>query len=118
MARVCCIADALHHEERRRLELETSAPSSSSSTRPHAFRRRLLEADDSARHVPAGTEELVVAPRQQRPPTPVLYQQVDVDQRDDTADEEEHVFGQALPGIINGRLEGCDFTCASCLCIP
>jgi len=72
---------------------------------PDSILGSFLETDDASRDMPAGTVELVGTPREQRAAVGVLYQQVDVDERRDSAQEKEHVVGQVAAAGFDCTLQ-------------
>ena len=67
-----------------------------------------LITDDAAGDVPAGAIMLVIAPGEECAELLVLDQEIDVDQRRDTTDEEEHGLGQAAVRIADGAFQHSD----------
>jgi len=55
--------------------------------------------------MPARAVMLVIAPGEERPVAFVLNQEIDVDQRRDATDEEEHGLGQSRMRIADGTFE-------------
>src|SRR6202040_3311939 len=102
-------ANGLGHQQRRRVagDIGTELLAGAGA---YAIGDRFLVSNDPARHVPSRPEELVIAPGEQRARAIVLDEQIDVDQRGDAADEQEHVLGKAAPGIAEGGFKRLDAT--------
>ena len=80
--------DALADEDGRRIELDrrTKLPLRDNA---YSVSRRFLESDDAARNVPSWPIEPIAPPRKQRASAIILDQEIDVDERRETADKEK-----------------------------
>jgi len=61
--------------------------------------------DYAAWHVPSGAEEAIAPPGQECPSSVVLNQQIDIDQRRDSADEQEYLLRQRLSRRLDVTLD-------------
>ena len=85
--------NALANEDRRRIELDCNTKFSLGNY-AYSLNRRFFESDDTAWNVPTKAIELVAPSSEQCTSTIVLDQQVDVDERGDTAEKEKQLLGQ------------------------
>jgi hypothetical protein len=94
------LPDRFGHKERDRFKSDLGAQFLPSAG-PNAIGRHFLISDDTARNMPPGTEELVVAPCEQGAPKFVLDEEINVDQGRDTAGKKENLLREAAAGIAD-----------------
>src|SRR5579872_3560769 len=87
-------SDRLEDEDRLRLAVDVRSELVQ-RTGVDAVGRAFPETNDAAGHMPSGPEQVVVSPRQERPPTLILDEQIDVHERSQAADQLQHVLRQS-----------------------